>query len=99
MRWWQSYPCLPVCAWRDGIAREAQLTFGSDTRVSDLAADAPPERDCKALPVKAEPNRATSTQPQDQKGKMRSKLKLRALMAEDEPADVELELRMLRETG
>jgi light-regulated signal transduction histidine kinase (bacteriophytochrome) len=30
---------------------------------------------------------------------MRSKLKLRALVAEDEPADVELELRMLRETG
>src|ERR1044071_1356081 len=75
------------------------MTFGSDTRVSDLAADAPRERVCKALPIKTEPNRATSTQPQDQKGKMRTKLKLRALMAEDEPADVELELRMLRETG
>ena len=82
-----------------GSPGEVQLTFGSDNRVSELAADASPERDCKALPINVGPNRATSTQPQDQKGKMRTKLKLRALMAEDEPADVELELRMLRETG
>ena len=64
-----------------------------------MAADALAERDFKSLPVKTEPKRATFTQSSDRKGKMRSKLKLRALVAEDEPADVELELRMLRETG
>ena len=75
------------------------MTFGSDIRVSEVAADTLAERDFKSLSVKTEPKGATFTQSSDRKGKMRSKLKLRALVAEDEPADVELELRMLRETG
>lgn len=82
-----------------GPAREAQLTFGSHIRVSKLAADALAERDFKSLPVQTEPKRATFTQSSDQKGKKHTKLKLRALVAEDEPEDVELELRILRETG
>jgi len=77
----------------------SQLTFGSDIRVSDLAADSLAEREFELSPGQTEPDGTISRHSSDQNGNPQCKLKLRALLVEDEPADVELALRALRDTG
>jgi signal transduction histidine kinase len=72
---------------------EATVIFSSDPRGSSLAADNTDECDALSLPAEAEPYEGESREARDRAG---SGLKLRALVLEDEPADVELALRTLR---
>jgi signal transduction histidine kinase len=69
------------------------VIFSSDPRGSSLAADNTDECDALSLPAEAEPYEGESREARDRAG---SGLKLRALVLEDEPADVELALRTLR---
>jgi signal transduction histidine kinase len=70
------------------------VIFSSVPRGSSLAADnMMDECDALSLPAEAEPYEGESREACDRAG---SRLKLRALVLEDEPADVELALRALR---
>ena len=70
------------------------MRFSSDARGSSLAANNMEERVAPSLPAEAEPYESESRETRDRAG---SKLKLRALVLEDERADVELALRSLRQ--
>jgi signal transduction histidine kinase len=73
--------------------REATVILSSDARGSSLAADNMDECDALSLPAEAEPCEDESREACDRAG---IRLKLRALVLEDEPADVELALQALR---
>ena len=77
----------------------ATLTFCSDPQVSVLAADSWTGSDVASIPADVEPDGTKSRQACDWRGKANSGLRLRALVVEDEPADVELSLRTLRQAG
>jgi signal transduction histidine kinase len=68
------------------------VTFSSDPRGSSLAAGDTVECDAPLLRAEAEPYEGESRKACDRAGRV----KLRALVVEDEPADVELALRTLR---
>jgi signal transduction histidine kinase len=76
--------------------REATVTFGSDPRGLSLAADNLAEWDAPLRPAETETHEGECKEKRGCQDKSRSKLRLKALVVEDEPADVELALRALR---
>src|SRR5690242_9259675 len=90
------YPCRSNCCIARRKQRKVTVTFRSDRQGSSVAARARVEREAPLLSSAIERCEDASHPGCDHLGKEGNRLKLRALVVEDEPADVELALRALR---